>query len=151
MMIVQYQKTHILVLLQWKVLWLMYLHLWMIPSLFITTPCMIDLIFKMGLQKYSSASYGGPPSNSKFASHAARDCVVPFMPVFTHSQAFQRAENFGYYYIDLHVDAIVDSTTTSTTTGSNAISMWVPLIVTGFMLSLITILAWYVTSSIFIF
>ena len=104
---------------------------------FIHHHAMIDLIFEEWLKNHPSASYGGPPRNSKFPGHAAEDCTVPFMPVFTHSEAFKTADNFGYSYEPLEDD----TTTVPTTTGSTMAMVSVPVIITGILLTLITILA----------
>ena len=107
--------------------------------MFINHHAMIDLIFEMWLQKYPSATYGGPTNNSKFPGHAAGDCAVPFMPVFTHSEAFKTADNFGYSYEPLEDDTTTTPTTDSTPSSMTMVS--VPLIITGIVLTLITILA----------
>ena len=114
---------------------------------FIHHHAMIDLIFEKWLKNHPSESYGGPPHDPKFPGHAADDCAVPFMPVFTHSEAFKTADNFGYSYegIDEIFDSTTPSTTTATTTDhtnpSSMAMVSVPVIITGILLTLITILA----------
>ena len=106
---------------------------------FINHHAMIDLIFEKWLQQHPNAMYGGPPSNSKFPGHAAGDCAVPFIPVITHSQAFQHAENFGYYYTPL--EEFDDTTDTPpTTTGSSSILVTLSLVIAGAVLTLMTVL-----------
>ena len=108
---------------------------------FIHHHAMIDLIFEEWLKSHPSATYGGPPSNSQFPGHAAGDCAVPFMPVFTHSEAFKRASTFGYSYEPLEEDTTTTNTPTTDSTPSSMAMVSVPLIVTGIVLTLITILA----------
>ena len=96
---------------------------------FIHHHAMIDLIFEEWMKNHSSKTYEGPPNNPKFPGHAAGDCAVPFMPVFTHSEAFKPAETFGYSY-----EPLEDSTP------SSMIMVSVPMIVNSIVLTLITIL-----------
>ena len=114
---------------------------------FINHHAMIDLIFEMWLQQHPNASYGGPPINSKFPGHAAGDCAVPFISVYTHSQAFSTSENFGYYYTPLEaIDASPTASPTTepspTTTESSPPSTKVSLalVITGIMMALMTVL-----------
>ena len=65
--------------------------------IFINHHAMLDYIFEEWLQRQDSPSYEGP-TNSLFPGHAAGDCAVPFIPVYTHSNIFQSADHFGYYY-----------------------------------------------------
>ena len=110
---------------------------------FINHHAMIDLIFEMWLQDHPGASYEGPPTNSKFPGHAAGDCAVPFIPVYTHSQIFKLAGNFGYSYTELEA---IDSTAPAITTAAdsnaspNSIMGSLSLVITGIMLTLMTVL-----------
>ena len=99
---------------------------------FIHHHAMIDFIFEMWLKDHSDVSYRGPSNNPKFPGQAAGDCAVPFMPAFTHSEAFKPADTFGYSYEDL------DNSTHSSP--SSVVMVSVPMIVTGIVLTLITIL-----------
>ena len=59
---------------------------------------MVDSIFEQWLQQYPNGKYGGPKNDPKFAGHSNNDCIVPFIPVYTHMEMFKQAENFGYAY-----------------------------------------------------
>ena len=106
---------------------------------------MIDLVFGLWLQKYSSASYGAPPipTPSFLAMQQATSCAVPFIPpVFTHSEAFKPADTFGYSYEDPDNIDDTDTATVPTTTPSSpsfVVMVSVPMIV--IVLTLSTILA----------
>ena len=82
---------------------------------FINHHTMIDSIFEQWLQQYPNGEYGGPKNDPKFAGHSANDCIVPFIPVYTHMDMFQKAENFGYAYDYIKSP---NTPTTGPTTGS---------------------------------
>ena len=65
---------------------------------FINHHTMIDSIFEQWLQQYPNGKYGGPMMEPKFAGHSANDCIVPFIPVYTHMDMFKPAKDFGYSY-----------------------------------------------------
>lgn len=68
---------------------------------FINHHTMVDYIFEQWLQKYPNGVYGGPSNDRKFAGHSSVDCIVPFMPLYTHMDMFKPAEDFGYSYDSL--------------------------------------------------
>ena len=80
---------------------------------FINHHTMVDSIFEQWLQQNPNGVYGGPKNDPKFAGHSANDCIVPFIPVYTHMDMFKPAENFGYVY-----DFISSSPTTGPITPS---------------------------------
>ena len=65
---------------------------------FINHHTMVDSIFEQWLRRYPDGEYGGPSNDRKFAGHSSGDCIVPFMPLYTHMDMFKRAEDFGYSY-----------------------------------------------------
>ena len=65
---------------------------------FINHHTMIDSIFEQWLQQYPNSEYDGPDNDLKFAGHSDNDCIVPFIPVYTHMDMFNLAEDFGYSY-----------------------------------------------------
>ena len=65
---------------------------------FVNHHTMIDSIFEQWLQQYPNGKYGGPNNEPKFAGHSSNDCIVPFIPVYTHMNMFKPAEDFGYTY-----------------------------------------------------
>ena len=77
---------------------------------FINHHTMVDYIFEKWLQKYQQnwlrlivfGKYDGPKNDPKFAGHSDNDCIVPFIPVYTHKDMFKQAENFGYSYSGNH-------------------------------------------------
>ena len=82
---------------------------------FINHHTMIDSIFEQWLQQYPNGKYGGPMMEPKFAGHSANDCIVPFIPVYTHMNMFKPAEDFGYTY-----DFLTSSTTGPTTNATGS-------------------------------
>ena len=64
---------------------------------FISLHCMVDYIFEEWLQRQDNPSYQGP-SSSLFAGHAAEDCAMGFIPIYTAPDVFKTADHFGYYY-----------------------------------------------------
>ena len=64
---------------------------------FINHHTMIDCVFEKWLQNHPSAMYVGPTNDPKFAGHGPTDCIVPFIPLYTHEDMFQTASNLGYY------------------------------------------------------
>lgn len=68
--------------------------------IFINHHAMIDCIFDEWLKEYnhegSSAKYPEPGDDINKEGHNKNDYIVPFIPVFTHSDMFKTAENFGY-------------------------------------------------------
>lgn len=67
--------------------------------MFISHHAMIDYIFELWLQNNANSSYS--PSNNEsetFKGHRAGDVLVPFIPLYTNIQLFQRAQEFGYQY-----------------------------------------------------
>ena len=83
--------------------------------LFINHHTMIDSIFEQWLQQNPNGAYGGPKNDPKFARHSANDCIVPFIPVYTHMDMFKSAENFGYAYDFISASATTGPITSSTT------------------------------------
>ena len=63
---------------------------------FINHHTMIDCLFEQWLQKYPNKAYVGPVHEEIFAGHSSKDCIVPFIPLFTHQEMFKTADNFGY-------------------------------------------------------
>ena len=59
---------------------------------------MVDSIFEQWLQQHPNGEYGGPNNDVKFAGHSDNDCIVPFIPVYTHMDMFKWAEYYGYSY-----------------------------------------------------
>ena len=80
---------------------------------FINHHTMVDYLFEKWLEGQSSPSYQGP-TNLLFPGHAAGDCAVPFIPIYTHSDVFRTADHFGYYYA-------TPESTTERDTGSGSI------------------------------
>ena len=66
--------------------------------LFINHHTMIDCLFEQWLTKHPNRDDMYPTSlDSKFAGHAGGDCMVPFLPVYNHSEVFKMSANdFGY-------------------------------------------------------
>ena len=63
--------------------------------IFINHHAMIDCIFEEWLITNTQSRY--PESNSEIRNgHKAEDHIVPFIPLYTHRQMFNKAEMFGY-------------------------------------------------------
>ena len=86
---------------------------------FINHHTMVDSIFEQWLQQNPNSVYGGPKNDPKFAGHSANDCIVPFIPVYTHMDMFKPAENFGYSYD--YIKSPTTGPTTATTDSSKGI------------------------------
>ena len=65
--------------------------------IFINHHTMIDYILEMWLQMHKENS-DYPTSDEIHAGHKANDYIVPLIPLYTHSQMFKTADNFGYEY-----------------------------------------------------
>ena len=64
---------------------------------FINHHTMIDCLFEQWQQKHpTKVTYDGPNQERRYAGHSSNDCIVPFIPLFTHKQMFKRASDFGY-------------------------------------------------------
>ena len=102
---------------------------------FVNHHTMIDLIFEEWLKRQTTPTYQGP-TNYKHPGHRAKDCAVPFIPVYNHSYLFQRAENFGYYYTELESIPSPATTTASFTTadGNSGLASGPSLFVTATVL-----------------
>ena len=61
---------------------------------FINHHTMIDCLFEQWLQKHPTKYV--VPVLKRFAGHSSNDCIVPFIPLFTHQEMFKTADNFGY-------------------------------------------------------
>ena len=80
---------------------------------FINHHTMIDCLFEQWLQKYpTKVTYDGPNQERRYAGHSSNDCIVPFIPLFTHEQMFKRASDFGY---SCNLQTFEDTPTPSTT------------------------------------
>ena len=66
--------------------------------IFLNHHAMVDCIFETWLQKYPNARY--PMDDDKIPSgHKYHDYIVPFFPLYKHSDMFTTADNFGYQCI----------------------------------------------------
>ena len=65
---------------------------------FINHHTMIDCLFEQWLQSnHPNKEYPSMTLDPKFAGHGAGDCIVPFIPVYNHSDVFnKRANDYGY-------------------------------------------------------
>ena len=65
---------------------------------FINHHTMIDCLFEQWLENHPNRESQYPPTlDPKFAGHAPGDCMVPFIPVYTHSEVFSKsASHYGY-------------------------------------------------------
>ena len=70
--------------------------------IFISHHAMIDNIFEQWLQKNNPTSDDFAPSSEQAMNntkgHGADDVIVPFIPLYTNIQLFQKASEFGYEY-----------------------------------------------------
>ena len=65
--------------------------------IFLNHHAMVDCIFETWLQKNPNVQY---PMSSKIPKgHRYDDYIVPFFPLYKHSDMFTAAENFGYQCI----------------------------------------------------
>lgn len=64
--------------------------------LFINHHTMIDCILEAWLQQDNGASVYPMMDDEIHDGHRANDYIVPFIPLYTHSQMFKTANNFGY-------------------------------------------------------
>ena len=62
--------------------------------IFLNHHAMVDCIFETWLQKNPSAQY--PISDEIPKGHRYDDYIVPFFPLYKHSDMFTTANNFGY-------------------------------------------------------
>ena len=63
---------------------------------FINHHTMIDCLFEQWLTSHPNRQYPAT-LQAQFAGHAGGDCMVPFIPVYNHSEVFnKRANDFGY-------------------------------------------------------
>ena len=63
---------------------------------FINHHTMIDCLFEQWLSSHPNRQYPAT-LQAQFAGHAGGDCMVPFIPVYNHSEVFhKRANDFGY-------------------------------------------------------
>ena len=65
---------------------------------FINHHTMIDCLFEQWLMNHTNRENMYPASlDAKFAGHAANDCIVPFIPLYTHEEVFLKsADDYGY-------------------------------------------------------
>lgn len=64
---------------------------------FLNHHTMIDCLFEQWLQSQPDSSrFIGPSDDRKFAGHGGNDCIVPFLPLYTHNDMFKKASDFGY-------------------------------------------------------
>lgn len=63
--------------------------------LFLNHHTMIDCIFEEWLKEHSTMEYPDI-SDSEYNGHRVDDCIVPFFPLYTHRDMFQRANTLGY-------------------------------------------------------
>ena len=61
--------------------------------IFISHHAMIDCIFEEWLKRNHDATY---PDGVTTHGHRGNDFIVPFFPLFRHSDMFKVAEHFGY-------------------------------------------------------
>ncbi len=67
--------------------------------IFINHHSMVDYIFEQWLLREYDAPYGPPDTaDSKYIGHREHDCLVPFLPLNTHSDLYKKASEFGYEY-----------------------------------------------------
>ena len=62
--------------------------------LFINHHTMVDCILEGWLQRNPNAQY--PQADDIPRGHQKDDYIVPFFPLFKHSDMFKTADNFGY-------------------------------------------------------
>lgn len=62
--------------------------------IFINHHGMIDCIFDEWLQRNPTATY--PDVRDGLKGHRKDDYIVPFFPLYKHSDIFKTADNFGY-------------------------------------------------------
>ena len=63
--------------------------------IFLNHHAMVDCIFETWLQKNPNAQY---PTNDKIPpGHKYDDYIVPFFPLYKHSDMFTTADKFGYH------------------------------------------------------
>lgn len=83
--------------------------------IFLNHHSMVDSILEKWIKKHSKTAY---PTNipaelngTLFIGHRAEDYIVPFYPLFTHTDMFKEAFELGYQYEynDINVAAIVVS------------------------------------------
>ena len=65
---------------------------------FINHHTMIDCLFEQWLTSHTNRTNMYPASlDAQFAGHAANDCIVPFIPLYTHEEVFLKsADDYGY-------------------------------------------------------
>ena len=91
---------------------------------FINHHTMIDCIFEQWLRNHPLPNRKYPAQlRPEFAGHAAGDCIVPFIPVYSHSYFFNRiSDDFGYncdlpsFLSDLPTAGTTGTTTAQPTT-----------------------------------
>ena len=66
--------------------------------IFINHHIMIDCIFEEWMKCYNSNNSMSYPKSVTVEGHRADDYMVPFFPVYTHSDMFVGSETFGYIY-----------------------------------------------------
>ena len=62
--------------------------------IFLNHHAMVDCILEEWLQQNPEATY--PESNEIPNGHRANDYLIPFIPLYTNSDMFKTADNFGY-------------------------------------------------------
>ena len=65
--------------------------------IFLNHHAIVDCIFETWLQRNPNAQY--PVSNEIPKGHRKEDYIVPFFPLYKHSDMFSTAENYGYHCI----------------------------------------------------
>ena len=84
--------------------------------IFINHHAKIDFILEEWLEK-NKCNFSYPQAGNIREGHRGTDYIVPFIPLYTHKDMFQCANNFGYKY-----SATGDETSDWPTTGSTTAS-----------------------------
>lgn len=71
--------------------------------IFINHHTMIDCVFDRWFEKENPGSY---PTDATKDGHNIDDYIVPFIPLFKHSDMFKKGSNFGYKCGDLALSPV---------------------------------------------
>jgi len=67
--------------------------------IFINHHSMVDYILEQWFLSDYEHTYQSPDSEAdRYQGHRFHDCLVPFIPLYTHEDMFKPASEFGYEY-----------------------------------------------------